>query len=323
MAKIETLTAYKCMFEYLQRNNPLKEKLSEDIKAGVRPKYNFENFIDDFCKYTASLIVGSTTERAILLPKEHVYLRENDNEPLKWRIVPYAGKQGKPFRIVKISTGKNYDYNADSAALYEYNVFMYQAKDSALAIFHRQSGSGCKSIFLDVANKMLREKGMRMDMELYIPLATQGFSEIEPTKIQLQYIRDIKTSDIAENIHNKKRVEIIQELGLNLESRENSSMKNILRDILMRGKINQDVAFARIKQACPNAEIYNDAEIVLRIGNRHKRIRFGEFDSALGSYDITERLHEKYKISKNFIGALEELADEYYNSIIAEENADE
>ena len=41
MSKIETLTAYKCAFSYLQRNNPLKEELKNKIKDGELPDYTF------------------------------------------------------------------------------------------------------------------------------------------------------------------------------------------------------------------------------------------------------------------------------------------
>lgn len=321
MAKVETLTAYKCTFEYLQRNNPLKAELKDIIKAGTSPEYTFENFITDCCTFTSSLVVGKVTERAIVLPEENIFVRESTDELKKWRIVPYAGKQGKPFRIIKTSTGKKYDFGSDSAALYEHNVFLYQGKDSAIAIFHRQSGSGCKSVFMEIANTMLREKGMRMDMQLYLPLVDKKDDGIQPSKIQLQYIRDNKSSDIAENMHRKRKVEVIQELGLNLESPENSAIKRVVQELKL-GKTTKDVAFARIKQLCPNSESYNDAEIVLRIGKRYHKVPLGDFDSLFGNYDITYALHKKFKAHGDFIKALSELTDGYYDEIVAEEDTD-
>ncbi len=321
MARTETLTAYKCSFTYLKRNNPLKEEVKELIKAETPPDYAWDSFVSDFCEYTASLVVGKITERAILLPDENIHQRESSDGINKWRIVPYAGKQGKPFRIIKTSTGQKYDFASDSAALYEHNIFLYQSAGSAIAIFHRQSGSGCKSVFLEVANKMLREKGIKLEMELYLPLVSAGV-DVQATKLQLQYVRIIETSDIAEKTHNKRKVEVIQELGLNLESQENSFVKNILHDMKL-GKISQDIAFARIKQNCPNSDVYNDAQLYIRIGKRYQKIPWGEFDSLFGNYDITESLHSKFRSSGDFIGSLTELSDEYYNSIIAEENVDE
>lgn len=201
MARIETLSAYRCTFSYLQRNNPLKEELQEKIKADIPPEYTFADFIEDFCKATSSLAKGEVTERAIMLPEENVYSRPSESGVKKWRIVPYAGKQGKPFRIIKTTTGKKYDFGSDSAALYEHNIFVYQDEDSAILIFHRQSGSGCKSVFLEVANKMLRQKGIKLNMELYLPLVSPEDLDVIPTKIQLQFVRDSTSTDIAENTH--------------------------------------------------------------------------------------------------------------------------
>lgn len=322
MARIETLSAYKCVFKYLKRNNPLKEELQDKIKENISPEYTFADFIEDFCKYTSILAIGEVTERAIFLPEENIYQTSSENNVKKWRIVPYAGKQGRPFKIIKRSTGKKYDFSADSAALYEHNIFVYQSDSSTIVIFHRQSGSGCKSVFLEVANKMLRDKGLKLEMELYVPLVSPNSNNITLVKFQLQYIRGKISSDKAENMHKRKQSEVVQELVLNLESTENSRIRRILQDLQMN-KIDRDVAFAKIKYECPNTNIYNDAKIILRVGRKHQTIRWDEFDSIAGSYDITERLHEKFKLSGNFIGALTELSDEYYQSIIVEEDVNE
>lgn len=152
MSKIETLTAYKCAFSYLQRNNPLKEELKNKIKDGELPDYTFSNFVDDYSKFTSYLAVGKSTERAIFLPEDKVHNRVPYNETNRWMLEPYAGKQGKPFKIIKTTTGKKYDFGADSASLYEHKIFMYECNESFVIIFHRQNGSGCKTVFLETAN---------------------------------------------------------------------------------------------------------------------------------------------------------------------------
>lgn len=321
MSKVETLTAYKCSFKYLQKNNPLKEELKDKLKDETPPEYTFDEFINDFCEFTESLVIGEVSERAILLPKENIFIREPENGIFKWRMTPFAGKHGKPFKIIKRKSGKRYDFGSDSAALYEHNIFAYQSEHSIIVIFHRQSGSGCKSVFLEAANKMLRGKGIRLEMELYLPLISQTDENIKPSKLQLQYVREIESSDIADNTHKRSRVEVIQDLGLNLESRENGKIKKIVQDMKL-GLIDSDVAFALIKQNCPNADMYNAAEIIVRIGKRHRTIGLNEFDSLFGTYDITTLLHNKFRETGDFIGALSMLSDEYYNSIIAEEKLD-
>lgn len=319
MARIETLSAYRCTFSYLQRNNPLKEELQEKIKANTPPEYTFSNFIVDFCKSTSSLATGEATERAIMLPEENIYSLPSQSDVKKWRIVPYVGKEGRPFRIIKRPTGKRYDFGSDSAALYEHNIFVYQDKNSAILIFHRQSGSGCKSVFLEVANKMLRPKGIKLNMELYLPLVSPESLDIIPTKIQLQFVRNPLSTDAGENTHRKKRREVVKELTLNLGASENSAIKDILRSVQTR-KIDQTVALARIKGVCTDAEDYNDATVFFRVGKRIHPVQWNDFDSIMGVYDITDRLHARFKLSHNFIAELTTISDEYYKSIIKEED---
>lgn len=117
MARIETLTAYKCKFSYLERNNPLIEEQREAIKAGEKPEYSFSDFIDDYQKYTTNLAIGVNSDRAIILSEDKIYKNTKGNVRT-WHLVPYAGKQGKPITVVKRSSGKKYDFGSDSAALY-------------------------------------------------------------------------------------------------------------------------------------------------------------------------------------------------------------
>ncbi len=85
MAKIDTLTAYKCSFKYLQRNNPLKDELKDKLKDEVPPDYAFEAFINDFCEFTESLAIGEVSERAIFFLKKMRFLAER-------KMVPVSGE---------------------------------------------------------------------------------------------------------------------------------------------------------------------------------------------------------------------------------------
>ena len=55
-----------------------------------------------------------------------------------------------------------------------------------MAVFHRQNGSGCKSVFLETANHALREKGLKLEMELYVPLSEEGANAV-PTNIAVPW----------------------------------------------------------------------------------------------------------------------------------------
>lgn len=58
--------------------------------------------------------------------------------------------------------------------------------DSIIAIFHRQNGSGCKSVFLETANKAIKSRGIKLEMELIMPMSNSVI-DATPTKITLQY----------------------------------------------------------------------------------------------------------------------------------------
>jgi len=316
LAIIETLTAYKCKFCYLQRNNPLIKEQREAIKTGEKPDYSFSNFVDEYQKFTANLAIGENADRAIILSEDKTNKKEEANLR-KWHLIPSAGKQGKPVTVMKKSSGKKYDFGSDSAALYEYHIFVYENEDGIYAIFHRQNGSGCKSVFLETANKAIKAKGLKLEMELIVPM-TDGLKDATPTKITLQFTRPSQSSDIADNILGSKRKHIVRDLGLNLEASENNKILGILKK-MQRGIINQAEAFALIKAEFKDYDDYDDAEVSLRVGKGCRKVKWSEFENIMGAHDISNALHEACKSSHDFVGELTKLADEYYEEIMESE----
>lgn len=316
MAKTETLTAYECKFNYLQRNNPLIEEQREAIKEGKKPEYKFSDFIERYKKYTKNLAIGENADRAILLPDDKITIREKEKTKM-WHIIPSAGKQGKPVVVIKRQTGKKYNFNSDAAALYAHHIFVYEKDETIIAIFHRQNGSGCKSVFLETANKALKSVGLKLDMELIVP----SFNEIQgasPTRMTLQFTKENKSSDIADHMKGSKKKFIIRDLGLNLEASENQKILGIIRNMQL-GKLDKEEAFVKIKAELPNSDEYNDAEIRVKIGKGARNIKWNDFEHIIGNYDITQKLNEGYRKTQNFANVLTELADDYYQKIIESE----
>lgn len=315
MARIETLTAYKCKFTYLQRNNPLINEQREAIREGNEPEFNFSDFIEIYQQYTNKLVIGENSDRAISLGDNKVFLKE-ENELKKWHIVPSAGKQGKPITVMK-KTGKKHDYGPDTAALYDYHVFVYEKNDGFIAIFHRQNGSGCKSVFLETANKAIHSKGLKLEMDLIVPMV-DTITIYNPTKITLQYYKQNLSSDIADNVGGAKKT-IIRELGLNLEEVENKKILSIIKR-LQNEELDKDTAFALIKNELSDSDDYNDAEFIFKIGKRRqKKVRLSEIENIMGTHDISSLIYERCSKSHNFENELIRLADEYYREIIESE----
>lgn len=257
------------------------------------------------------ILIGKSSDRAIGLSKERISSRTLDNTK-SWYISPIAGKQGQSMTVVKRSTGKRYDFGSDAAALYNYHLFVYENEDGIVAIFHRQNSSGCKSVFLETANNILKEKGLKLEMDLIVPISDIT-KDVTPTQITLQYIEENASSDVADNLRNKKT--IIRDVGLNLEAHDNSIVAGIIHNMQL-GKISKEAAFVQIKEEVKSSGEFNDAEVKRKIGRRTKNISWNEFENIVGVHDISEELHSAYKRTNNFVGKLTKLSDKYYNEII-------
>ncbi len=311
MARVDTLTAYKCKFRYMQRNNPLIEEQREEIKSGNEPTLTFEDFISLYSENSDKILIGKNSDRAIGLSKQRISSRAL-NKTKSWYISPIAGKQGQPMTVVKRSTGKRYDFGSDAAALYNYHLFVYENENGIIAIFHRQNGSGCKSVFLETANNILKEKGIKLEMDLIVPLSDTT-RDVTPTKITLQYIEENPSSDVADNL--RKRKTIIRDVGLNLEVRDNSKVASIMHNMQL-GKISKEAAFVQIKEEVKSIGEFNDAEVRFKIGRRTRNVSWNEFENIVGIHDISEELHSAYKRTNNFVEELTKLSDRYYYEII-------
>lgn len=202
MAKVETLTAYKCTISYLQRNNPMIEEHRKLIKSGTLPDYKFSEFIEDYIKWSKKLIIGENSDRAISLAKENVCEEPTQEGTSRWYLNPHVGKQGKPITVVRITDNKKYNFSKDSAALYEHHIIAYEDDLDLVIMFYRQNGSGCKGVFLETANKVLHDKGYKLEMSMYLPPTEVRESAI-PTKIILQHHKETKSSDITDHFKNK------------------------------------------------------------------------------------------------------------------------
>lgn len=311
MARTETLTAYRCKFSYMQRNNPLIHECREDIKLGKDPEFTFSDFVTMYTENNNGVLIGKNSDRAIGLTNDRISTNESDGINF-WYISPLAGKQGQPMTVFKRSTGKKYDFGADATALYNYHMFIYEDNGGIIIIFHRQNGSGCKSVFLETANNILKTKGLKLEMHLIVPIADKE-KDITPVKITLQCLRNDSSSDAADNIKRKKTV--IRDMGLNLEVTDNSRVAGIIKNVQL-GKISKEVAFAQIKESQENTEDFNDAELSLKIGKTTKKVPWNDFEDIVGIHDITEELHSAYARSKNFVAELTRLSNEYYHDII-------
>jgi len=193
-----------------------------------------------------------------------------------------------------------------------------------MAMIETLTAYKCKFSYLKRNNPLIEEQreaiqseGLKLKMDLIVPMI-DGIKDATATKITLQFTKQDKSSDVADNINGSRKKHIIRDLGLNLEASENKEVLGIFKK-MQAGKIDQAEAFAQIKAEFKGSDDYNDAEVKLRVGSRHRTVQWNEFESIMGTYDISNALHEAFKISHDFVGELIKLANEYYKDIIESE----
>ena len=321
MAITHSLTAYKCTFSYMERNNPIDtDKMKEAIKNGDKPDYSLSEFISDYIGGVSSLAIGENADRAIQLTQT-ASTETLPNNIKRIHIQPNAGKQ-ESFTMLERATNQVRKYNKEEAiALYDYNVVFYDNNETNIAIFYRKGTSGCKTVFMETANNVLRKKGMKLDMELQVPINQySGTESATASQINLKWRVPIsEPSDIADELDNTKKKQktksrVVQSMVINLKADESNPIKSIVED-LRSNRIDKATAFAQISTKClgdDNRDHFNDAVIDLKIGNRIvSKIQFGEMENLIGAYNITGVLN-----TSDFVNSLLTSTDAYYKKIV-------
>jgi len=294
--------------------------MREHIQNGDEPEYSLSDFMTDYIDAVSSLAVGVSADRAIRLNQITSTTTFQNRDVLRVHLQPKAGKYGESITV--IASQQEHSFDKDAAALYDYNVFFYESNREIIAIFHRKGMSGCKTVFLETANKTLRNKGIKFEMSLIMPLnRTYNTQGATPSKIGIQWlVPKKKSSDIADELDEtdfpeskKKNEKWIQKLEIDLKPAQSSGIKGII-ERFTGGEINKQTAFAEIKTKCvipDNVDNFNDAFIQYQIGSRRFTVRFGEIENQIGAYDITNTLN-----SSNFLNSLISNADNYYQRIV-------
>ena len=312
-----SLTAYKCEFSYMARNNPIDTaEMKEAIKNGEKPNYSLSEFISDYIYIEPSLPIKENAERVIKLTQV-ASEKTLHNGVKRTHIQPMAGKQNESLTLFHRPTNTT-ERTKDKDALYDYNVVFYDNSEDIIAIFYRKGTSGCKSVFLETANEILRNKGIKLDMALIMPLNQRYDAEGGiASQVTLKWRVPVsESSDIVDDLDNKskkQKTRVVQSMAINLKAEESGPIKNIVEN-LRRNIIDEKTAFAQIATKYlgdDNRNNFNDAAIDFKVGNRIvSRIQFGEIENLIGAYNITGTLN-----TSDFVNSLLINTDAFYKQI--------
>jgi hypothetical protein len=310
----------------MERNNPLKVELAEKIKNDENPNLSVKDFLDCYMSFRNTPLVGEYVNRVIKL--DNLASLQKYNKVDRFHIIPKAGKQGEPITIINVNNPnrKEYNYKVDWSATYDHNIYIFSPREKIdcleenefVMIFHRKGGSGCKSVFYETATKVLKQKGIKIEMDWKFPLRDSGEEQVihMPTKINLKYEKDINSSDIADYINGKrkKRNMTVKELILDLRVKENDAIARIIRDLQMK-KISKKDALLSIRRYTSSE--YNSASITLRIGNTSKKVKWEDFENLYDGFEITNKL-QSLQDETTFSEALGICVNDYYCELYGE-----
>ena len=285
---LHTLTAYHLVFSYMKRNNPLKGELQEKIKNDEKPVVVLTEILDEFINKTTIADYEALSNGGKIILLDTIESIDNPKPNVKRIFIkPSSGKRDIPIHIVNLKNrSKKYNFKKDCAATYFNNLFLYEIDGEYYCVCHRYGGSGCKAIFTSVINKILKYKGIKMEMN-WIPPNVEGSNSIfDVDKITLIY-EEKTSSDIADVPTKKSKKIIVKELTLNL-NKIHYSIKNIMRKYQLK-EITQETAMNEIKNEV-NDNQFNNASVLVRIGNSHKRVAWNDLEGLIDGFDITDKV---------------------------------
>lgn len=308
MDNIHTLVAYKLCFDYMHRNNPLKDELSEKIKADEKPDASVEELLnlmieesnkDTFATANGNAFKLSTIESKDIIPGG-----------VRYHLVPQAGKSGRPFTVLKKGMTSPYRFSKDSASIYENHMFLYDFGQNKYLICHRYGGSGCKTVFMRIANRVLKDKGIKVDFEILL-LPNNERNQYQAQAMILRYYKPNKPGDIADQLSSSRSRELfVREIKINLLSGEYNPISGLISQRLAN-KMSKEQALIGIKQSL-NDNSLNDAKVVVKFGHVRRTVDWNSLENLYDGFDITDDIR---KCPGDFLGTLKACSDQYLEKI--------
>lgn len=305
-----SLTAYRLNFSYMERNNPFKEEMKERIENNEKPKVEIGDLISEVVLESNSQAYLKTNGFAFKLSQ--LDRKETFDDGEKYVIIPNVGKSDLPFTVYKENGSGPYHYGAGSTSTYSHNIYIYEFADSCYMICHRRGRSGCKTVLSMIFNRILRNKGIKLETSVILPNRNDRLETYKPEKMILKY-RSKESGDIADKLIKKEKTSkeiVVRELIVNLGVSNNSIINNLLNDRISR-KITKEEAFVEIKREL-NDKDYNDAEVVFKIGKVKRSIKWDNLEEVFEGKDITEELEKMGGAQENNIS---KCADAYIKEI--------
>lgn len=308
---VQSFTAYQCRISPKYHTENLLIS-SEGGKAAI----DLFDLLKDYFKYIKTSKVDAYTNRTILLEGNAEEGAVNDSVQ-RLVIHPKAGKANESFTVVEHTTNKITVFAGENnSAIYGHNVFCYQKGEENVVIFHRHGQSGCKTAFQNIFNDFLAPQGLVCHLEVMVSKGMfEGHERYVPEKLSLLTTYSDISSDVADNIEDKKRKKVEQEVIISLNAPRAGNVVKYLREITKKQPSIDELKSVLVKDNYTDQ--FDDAKLTLKFGQVRRKISLSEFSGLIAEYDITDDLEyfEDGTIQKE---SLYSLADKYALSFFEE-----
>lgn len=281
---MQTITAYKYRIIDTKSRQPLT---SGD---GTNGTIDIVALLGEFAVFMEKTQISLTTQKALSLIKT-----ANTQSAVAKACVHFkatAGKYGQRTVAVNINDERRKtDLGTDNAICHFYNVFFYVEHSTVdnICIFHRYGRGGCKTVFLEMFNRFLSTKGLRVEMYTLVSPEQESILRTG-RKTKLRLLRNSSktpySSDIADNMRPPKRMSnnTEMELMINLRNRKMASKIAAINDVIFGTKTVAEVF------EIPDDFEYDQAKLEMYIGNQQRTVDLDNIGALLCELDITHKL---------------------------------
>lgn len=281
---MQTITAYKYRIIHIKTKQPL---LSGDGTGGT---LCISELLNEFAIFMKKTRISTTTQKALFLEKTEDTQSTVAEACIHFRAT--AGKFGQRTVAINITDeNSKTELSTDNAICHFYNVFFYVEYEGTdnICIFHRYGRGGCKTVFLEMINRFLALKGLKMEMCALVSPEQESILETG-VKTKLRLLKNTSkvsySSDVSDNMSPPKRMtnNTEMELTINLKNQKMAMKMEAVNDVLFGRKKVEEVF------EIPDEFQYDQTKLEMYIGSQQRTIDLANIGALLCECDITEKL---------------------------------
>lgn len=319
---VHTLTAYLVRFVVRRGSNEeTKEKLKDIREDDINLGFNIDKLLKIFIENYKNNELGSELTHIIKIENSGTQMLLGNGFKRTF-VSPDSGR--KDIKTIMYDTSGNSNekrfFDENWVATHPKNIFFYEKDDKIYAVFHRVGGSGCKSVFKDVANELLKEEGVSIALDLMLGKVPQEMNlRYVPESIILEKTELVNSTDNADQISAKTRKrtkfiskKLVVSLGHGLHNNISDAFSGFKHGIHTK-----DEVYRIIDETMNANKEFDTLKVEFKIGNIKRIVEWEKIEDIIDGYDITDDLKNG---SGSFADRLTKCSDNYIFEVVKVDN---